>query len=116
VKTTHLILVTYIPFQFFFIYKKIKIFIYRKIKIKNNKKVNSKYFHIYINKDLKEKEFGHQKKYCILSICIKTIYNFFAVDNSRQFEPNDFQLFHSIHLTVAFSQQTSDSSFFTAHS
>jgi hypothetical protein len=56
------------------------------------------------------------KKYCILSICIKIIYNFFTVDNSQQFEPNDFQLFHSKHLTAAFSQQTSDSSFFTAHS
>jgi hypothetical protein len=60
-KTTHLILVTYIPFQFFFIYKKIKIFIYEKIK-KIIQKINSKYFHIYINKDLKEKEFGRHKE------------------------------------------------------
>jgi hypothetical protein len=59
---------------------------------------------IYINKDLKEKNLVITKKYCILSICIKkTIYNFLTVNNSQQFEPNDFQLFHSRHLTAAFS-------------
>jgi hypothetical protein len=48
VKTTHLLLVTYIPFQFFFIYKKIKIFTYRKIKIKKNTKKLTPNIFIYI--------------------------------------------------------------------
>jgi hypothetical protein len=57
VKTTHLLLVTYIPFQFF-LYKKIK----ENKNKKEYKKVNSKYLYIYKNKDLKEKEFGHHKE------------------------------------------------------
>jgi hypothetical protein len=64
VKTTHLLLVTYIPFQFFFTYKKIKIFIYRKIKIKKNIKKLIPNIFTYI----KIKNLVITKKYCTVNL------------------------------------------------